>query len=123
MSNRIVHFEIHCPDMARAKKYYEDLFGWQISKWEGPVEYYVVRTGDKSQTGIDGGMMPSRDGQPRTVNTVQVTNLDDMVKQAVAKGGKNVVPKMAIPTVGWLAYCTDPGGNLFGMMQPDANAK
>ena len=45
------------------------------------------------------------------------------MKAAVAADGKNVVPKMAIPGVGWLAYCTDPGGNIYGMMHDDKNAK
>jgi len=29
---------------------------------------------------------------------------------------------MAIPGVGWLAYCVDPEGNAFGIMQQDAQA-
>ena len=33
------------------------------------------------------------------------------------------LPRMPIPTVGWLAYAKDTEGNLFGMMQMDANAK
>jgi len=33
------------------------------------------------------------------------------------------VPKMPIPGVGWLAYAKDTEGNIFGIMQPDANAK
>jgi predicted enzyme related to lactoylglutathione lyase len=40
----------------------------------------------------------------------------------VANGGAVAVPKMAIPGVGWLAYCTDPEGNIFGLMQDDPNA-
>jgi uncharacterized protein len=28
-----------------------------------------------------------------------------------------VVPKMAVPGTGWLAYCTDPEGNTFGILQ------
>jgi len=38
-------------------------------------------------------------------------------------GGKVAVAKMPIPGVGYLAYCTDTEGNVFGVMQPDANAK
>jgi predicted enzyme related to lactoylglutathione lyase len=34
-----------------------------------------------------------------------------------------VVPRMAIPGVGWLAYANDSEGNIFGMMQPDTAAK
>ena len=29
----------------------------------------------------------------------------------------------SIPTIGWLAYGKDTEGNIFGMMQMDANAK
>jgi len=29
---------------------------------------------------------------------------------------------MPIPTMGWLAYCKDTEGNLFGMMQMDSKA-
>jgi len=45
-----------------------------------------------------------------------------MVAKAVAAGGSIAVPKMPIPTMGWLAYCKDTEGNLFGMMQMDAKA-
>jgi predicted enzyme related to lactoylglutathione lyase len=30
---------------------------------------------------------------------------------------------MAIPNIGWLAYAADPAGNVFGIIEPDANAK
>ena len=32
------------------------------------------------------------------------------------------LPKSPVPGVGWLAYCTDTEGNIFGMLQPDENA-
>ena len=39
-------------------------------------------------------------------------------------GGKTVAGKMAIPGVGYLAYCQDhPEGNTFGIMQADAAAQ
>lgn len=31
--------------------------------------------------------------------------------------------KMAIPKVGYLAYCMDTEGNIFGIMQSDSSAK
>jgi uncharacterized protein len=44
--------------------------------------------------------------------------------EAVTKaGGKLVMPKTAIPTVGYFAYLTDTEGNLFGVMQTDKSAK
>ena len=38
-------------------------------------------------------------------------------------GGRIVVPRMPIPTVGYLAYAKDTEGNVFGMMQMDAGAR
>ncbi len=32
------------------------------------------------------------------------------------------LPKMAVPGVGWLAYCKDTEGNIFGFMQSDETA-
>ena len=43
--------------------------------------------------------------------------------KVVAGGGQIVLPKMAIPGVGYLAYCTDPAGLIFGIMHPDPAAK
>lgn len=118
---RPVHFEIHTPDPAPTIAFYEKTFGWKFSKWNGPEEYWLVATGDGP--GIDGGLMRSRDGQPRTINTLQVANVDEYAKKVTANGGQIVVPKMAIPGVGWLAYGTDPGGAIFGFMHPDPNAQ
>jgi predicted enzyme related to lactoylglutathione lyase len=57
------------------------------------------------------------------VCTIDVPNLDEYVDRAMKCGGTIALPKMPIPTVGWLAYCKDTEGNIFGMMQMDANAK
>jgi predicted enzyme related to lactoylglutathione lyase len=38
-------------------------------------------------------------------------------------GGQVVVPKMPIPGVGYLAYCQDTEGLLFGIHQLDPSAK
>jgi len=54
---------------------------------------------------------------------LDVPNVDDYVAKVEAAGGKVTLPKMAIPGVGYLAYCTDPEGNMFGMMQNDPAAK
>ena len=40
-----------------------------------------------------------------------------------AAGGQIVVPKMAIPGVGWVAYGMDPHGVLFGIYRQDESAR
>ena len=52
---RVVHFEIHATDPERAVKFYTTAFGWEMHKWEGPAEYWLIRTGPADQRGIDGG--------------------------------------------------------------------
>ena len=125
---RVVHFEIHAGDPARAINFYEKIFGWTFQKWEGPMEYWLVNTGPAEQPGINGGLMPRRgelDGQAviAYVCTVDVAAIDESLATVVANGGTVVVPKMPLPGMGWLVYCKDTEGNIFGMMQNDPNAK
>jgi len=120
--NRIIHFEIPANDPEKVAAFYTGLFGWKISKWDGPVDYWMVMTGTEAP-GINGGILRRQHPEQPCVNTVDVENLDSTMAQVTATGGQVVVPKMPVPGVGWLCYCKDPDGNIFGMMQSDANAK
>lgn len=123
MSNRPIHFELGVIDPERACRFYETVFGWKASKWEGPMPYWLVTTGDKSEPGIDGAILIHQDKQPRTVNTIGVESVDAHAAKVTEAGGQVVVPKMPVPGVGWLAYCLDPEGNLFGIYQNDPAAQ
>ena len=124
---RVVHFEIHAADPDRAVNFYTTLFGWSFQKWEGPMDYWLVTTGPNEQPGINGGLVRRQgeiDGQAviAYVCTVDVEDLDASVQTALDNGGQIALPKMPIPGMGWLAYCKDTEGNIFGMMQNDPNA-
>jgi predicted enzyme related to lactoylglutathione lyase len=56
------------------------------------------------------------------VCTVDVEDVDASVQAALDNGGQVALPKMPIPGMGWLAYCKDTEGNIFGVMQNDPNA-
>jgi uncharacterized protein len=125
---RVVHFEIHAADPERAINFYKTLLNWTFQKWEGPMEYWLVITGPDGEPGINGGLVRRQgelDGQAVTayVCTVDVASVDDSIATAQANGAQVVVPKMPIPGLGWLVYCKDTEGNIFGMMQSDPNAK
>jgi uncharacterized protein len=134
--NRVIHFEIHAADPERAAKFYRDVFGWKIEEWKIPgVEvpkenrYWLVGTGSEKEPGINGGILFRRSAPPaegQAVNayvcTIGVPSLDECVGKAVAAGASIALPKMPIKGVGWLAYCKDTEGNIFGMMQEDKNA-
>lgn len=119
--NRVVHFEIHASDPEKVNKFCTELFGWKIEKFPGGEDYWLASTGADG-AGINGGIMKSRDGEPRTVNTVEVESVDSCAEMVREMGGRVVVDKMAIPGVGFVAYCTDPCGNLFGVYQHDPSA-
>lgn len=120
---RVVHFELPAEKPERAVKFYEDAFGWKISKWAGPMDYWNITTGPDSEMGINGAIMSSEGDIRQTVNTIGVGNLEDMAAKVINAGGKRVSPDQTVPGVGYFAYFTDTEGNPFGLMQPDKNAK
>ena len=124
---RVIHFEVHAEKPERAIKFYREVLGWEFTKWDGPQPYWLIKTGPDGQPGINGGMIPRRgaiDGQAviAYVCTVDIPSVDEYLKKAQANGGTVAVPKMPIPGVGWLAYCKDTEGNIFGLMQADPKA-
>jgi hypothetical protein len=121
--NRVVHFEFGAVEPARAAEFYRQVFHWEITNWPGPQEYYLVTTGPNDQPGINGGIMRHEDGQPRTVNTVEVESLEQCAARVRQHGGTVVVERQVIPGVGYQMYCRDTEGNLFGVHQADPNAQ
>jgi uncharacterized protein len=130
---RVVHFEIHVDDFQRASDFYTKVFGWDIKSWQGGegagIEYWMITTGKDSDMGINGGMLKRMEHTEAEkpimgsyVCTIGVGNIDDSIKKVTDAGGKVVVEKNPIPTMGWLCYCHDTEGNVFGMMQPDESA-
>src|SRR5258706_13992197 len=82
----------------------------------------MVTAGADGTPGINGGLMKNTDVKT-TTNTIGVDSVDASVEAVIKAGGKQVMPKTAIPTVGYFVYLTDTEGNLFGVMQADKNAK
>jgi predicted enzyme related to lactoylglutathione lyase len=120
---RVVHFEIPAEDPARAVEFYTKVFGWKITKWDGPMEYWLVMTSEEGEPGIDGGIMKREDPNQTAANTIGVPSVDEYVSRIEANGGKVVMPKTAVPGVGYLAYCVDTEGITFGIMEEDRSAK
>jgi uncharacterized protein len=118
---RVVHFEITADEPQRAIDFYTRVFDWQTQKWDGPQDYWLLMTGEGQ--GINGGLMKRVPEFPGTVNSIDVTSVDDYVAKVTENGGTVFMPKIAIPGVGYLAYCTDTEGNIFGIIQADPSAR
>ena len=120
---RVVHFEIDAKKPDRAASFYEKVFDWKIEKWKGPIDYWLITTGNPKDLGIDGGLSKRTEDKPSTVNTIDVPSVDKFAKKIQENGGKIVRPKMAVPGVGWMVYFEDPEGNVWGLMESDESAR
>ena len=119
---RVIHFEISADEPERALAFYASVFGWDIQKWNGPEDYWLVTTGPNDKPGINGGIF-KRQGPVNYVNSIDVPSVDEYAEKILEHGGKVVLPKRAIPGVGYLVYVQDTEGNVFGLHQEDRSAK
>jgi predicted enzyme related to lactoylglutathione lyase len=134
VDHTIVHFEIPADDPERAAKFYRELFGWQIKKWEGSTddrenfEYWMVQTvptdaqGMPARPGVNGGLMRRMFPGQGPVNYINVEDVDQFVKKAEELGAKIMMAKHPVQGMGWFAQFTDPEGNVCAIWQTDPNA-
>ncbi|GAB7390860.1 VOC family protein [Lactococcus garvieae] len=130
--NKVIHFEIHVEDMERAKEFYATVFNWQYQDWSeyAGMPYFGVTTGDNSASGIDGAMMQRQGLSPEEtqpisgfVCTIGVENYNCVEEKILAAGGKIAMPKYGLTGMAWQGYYKYTENNIFGIHQPDENAK
>ena len=129
---KVVHFEIPADNLERARKFYEETFGWQLSDW--PMEDGSVYVGARTvevdeqtfipkEPGAINGAIVKRDEYVKTPQvTVNVPSVDEYVDKITAKGGQVIKPKHAIGdsnmgVIGYYAYVSDTEGNLLGLWE------
>ena len=124
MPNNVDYFAINADDVARARKFYETVFGWTFEPW-GPPGFYLIETGKAHVSPIRGALQERREllhGQKMIgfECTIAVTNIDQTMRAIEENGGRIAAPKFHIPTVGTIAYFVDPEGNVAGLRQPES---
>lgn len=121
MPNNLKHFAIHADDVNRARGFYEKVMGWQFTPW-GPPNFFLIKTGSDDNPGVQGALQERREiveGKPMFAFecTIGVTSIDETIAAIEANGGKIVMPKFHIPTVGTLIFFEDTEGTVVGAMQ------
>jgi predicted enzyme related to lactoylglutathione lyase len=116
--HRPIHFEILVENPEQVGEFYEKVFGWEMARWEGGEQgYWLLTTGPAEVPGINGALMGTHFPQA-VINTLEVPDLQAAIEQVKSAGGKLVHGPNEVPGAGVHAYCADPAGVLFGMMQP-----
>lgn len=125
--DRVCHFEIPYGDQARAEKFYQEVFGWQISPAPTDMPYsFAITTPVDDQFhptqagGINGGMYPRGDqgGSKSPVIVIEVESCEQRMTDIEAAGGKKVTGPFEIPNMGIYAQVKDSEDNIIGLWQP-----
>ena len=125
----LAHFAINADDVARARRFYERVFGWKFNAW-GPPGFYQIDMGAGAPAAVhrrarrDGASCVK--GQP-TIGyecTISVSSIDETVRKPCSPtAARRVLEKSVIVGVGALMFFQDPEGNAFGAIQFDKQAE
>lgn len=111
--SKLVHYEIETKNPEQTMKFYGEMFGWTFEQFmEG---YWLIRTGEEGA--MSGAIMSSDAETVRMVNTISVDSIEAFLAKLPEAGGKATSEIMTIPNVGLFAYCEDPQGITFGVLQ------
>jgi predicted enzyme related to lactoylglutathione lyase len=128
----VIHFEIHAADVPRAVAFYQAVFGWQVEDWGdyAGIPYFGVTTKAEGEPGIDGAIMQRQGDNPAAgaavagaVLTMGTDDFDATAARITEAGGTVALPKTALVGMAWQGYFLDTEGNVFGVHQPDPEAK
>jgi hypothetical protein len=124
--NPVVHFEMPAEDKARVKKFYEEVFGWDMQQLGSDMgDYILAGTTDvdenqmpKTPGAINGGFYQKGEQGTSTHLVISVDNLEDHMEIVKKAGGEILGEPMDIPGIGKFVMFKDSEGNKVGMLQP-----
>jgi predicted enzyme related to lactoylglutathione lyase len=122
MPGTLRHFAINADDVPRAKRFYEEVFGWSFTPW-GPPDFYQTRTTGEGHLGaLQGRRDVGGQRMPGMELTFGVDNIKATIAAIEAGGGAILMPPFRIEGVGELIFFRDTEGNVAGAMQYEAES-
>ena len=124
----VTHFEIPYKDKDTMQKFYEQVFGWKITKLPDMDYHWTTTTESDSDTWmpkkigvINGGMREKQSPEDGLVIVLSVKSIDDSIKKVIEFGGKIVFPKFEVGKHGLYAQIADVEGNVVGLWQASSD--
>ncbi|MBI2106512.1 VOC family protein [Candidatus Woesearchaeota archaeon] len=123
--DKVVHFEIPADNPARVEKFFKEVFGWNVTKVEGGMPYWICRTSEcdeenmpKEVGSINGGIYKRNDESSRTPSIVMnVEDIEKSIKKIKEKGGKVLFEPKEVMGMGRYTQFKDTEGNIHGLWQ------
>ena len=120
--SRVIHFDIAAADTDRAIAFYKRAFGWTITKAPGPLDYWLIRTGEPDTPGIDGGIALRDAEWQRITMFIEVESAAEAARNIEKAGRRIVQARTVIPGVGYVIACEDTEQNTFAIIEQDETA-
>ena len=103
--------ELATTDADVAKKFYTELFGWNLKQGDvAPIAYSEIMAGERPIGGIYQMGKEFGDAPSHWMSYVAVEDVDASARRVEELGGKIRVPPTDIPNVGRFCVITDPTG-------------
>jgi uncharacterized protein len=119
MGQPVVHFEIMGKDAEKLKRYYSDLFGWEVDS-DNPMNYGIVqREGNTSAdgTGIGGGIGAAPEGYPGHLTFyIEVPDVEAALAKAESLGGSRMMGPDKVMERVEIGLFNDPEGHVVGVV-------
>jgi hypothetical protein len=110
----VTYFEIIADNAASVAQFYHSVLGWETPAQAGP--YISVSTGEK---GIHGAIVDTSIAifPPGLNLTLAVRECNQVLDKVIQSGGKVILPRTEVPSIGIFAMFEDPAGNRIGLTE------
>ena len=119
MNNPVGWFEIYVQDMARAKAFYEAVFGVQLTRLEGSPDLemwaFPMQQEGYGATGALVRMTGFQSGDNSVLVYFSCADCAVEAAKVAEAGGRIHKPKFSIGPHGFIALVTDSEGNMIGL--------
>ncbi|PRY01770.1 VOC family protein [Allonocardiopsis opalescens] len=126
MSDPVVNFELPADDVERARGFYREAFGWEITAFP-EMDYTMLGTSPVDENGaptqpgaINGGMVKRESASDVPMIVIRVGDIAAALEKVERLGGKAINPAKAVGNMGFSATCADSEGNVIGLWQDAA---
>ena len=110
--------DLSTPDVARAKQFYSDVFGWHIEPGEKDTSGYLhIKNGEQFIGGIPPARHRDASVPPHWLTYFLVSDCDASAAKAKELGATILVTPMTMEGVGRWALIADPQGAVFAAFQ------